>query len=179
MSEFIEPWDLPDGSEQKDLHLGRYRWAAQMIKGNVVANAACSTNYGYEILYQPGRLVVGYDRSDDALGIATRKSRPRFIKLDIQEEPFDGYTTLVCLETFEHLPRPWDFLKNLSLTVKELVMSVPIIPTKHFNEFHLHDFTADEVRDGLKNLGWNIQAEAFQDEEWLEKPTYLLIYATK
>lgn len=177
MSEFIEPYDLPDGSEQRNLHLGRYKWAKEMIRGMVVANAACSTNYGSEILKAPFRLVIGFDRNDSALDIARNKNRPFFIKLDIQDQTFDGFTTLVCLETFEHLDRPWDFLKGLSTTVKEVVFSTPIIPTKHMNEWHLHDFTKDEVRDGLKNLGWKINHEATQEEGGRE--VYLLIYATR
>lgn len=179
MAEYIEPFDLKEDEEQRKLHLGRYNWAREMVKGLVVANAACSTNYGTQILKTDGRLVVGFDRNPTALAVADAKQRPYYIKRDIQEEPFDGFTTLVCLETFEHLPKPWDFLKNLSKTVRELVLSTPVIPTKHFNEYHLHDFTTDEVRNGLKELGWTIKSEAYQDESWLDKPTYLLVYAQR
>jgi 2-polyprenyl-3-methyl-5-hydroxy-6-metoxy-1,4-benzoquinol methylase len=179
MSEFIEPFDLGEGDAQRRLHLGRYNWANEMVKGFVVANAACSTNYGYEILKKPGRLVIGFDRNDSALDIARRKNRDWFIKMDIEKERFDGFTALVCLETFEHLKEPWEFLKGLSQTVKELVLSVPCIPTKHLNEWHLHDFTVNEVREGLNKLRWQINNEALQDEPGLPCPTYFLVYATR
>lgn len=179
MSEFIEPYSLPDGDQQKDLHLYRYRWAKDHIEGSVVANAACSTNYGWEILKENGRLVIGFDRNDSALDIARKNDRYWFIKHDIQDERFDGFTSLVCLETFEHLQKPWYFLDNLSPTLKELVLSTPIIPTKHFNEWHLHDFTDEEVKQGLKDRGWNVIDTAFQDEPGLACPTYILVYATR
>lgn len=179
MSEYIHPYSLPDGDEQRRLHLERYNFARDVIRGSVVANAACSTNYGWDILKSPGRFVLGFDRNDAALACATSEGRYFFVKRDIQGEVFDGFDTLVCLETFEHLQDPWGFLKNLSPTVKELVLSTPCIPTKHFNEWHLHDFTAQEVIDGLEALGWTVQKTAYQDESPLPKPTYILLYATR
>lgn len=179
MSEYIHPYDLPDGDEQRSLHLGRYRCAAGQIKGMVVANAACSTNYGSEILAKYGRLVIGFDRNKNAIERARKDGRFNIIERDLQNETFEGFTTLVCLETFEHLERPWDFLKNIHSTVKELVLSVPCIPTKHFNEWHLHDFTTDEVLSGLASHGWQVVTTTFQDESPLPKPTYLIVYATR
>lgn len=179
MAEYIHPYDLPEGDEQRNLHLDRYNWANAHIQSNVIANAACSTNYGTPILERPQRLVVGFDRNSAALSRAYDEGRYRFIKRDIQEETFNGFTGLVCLETFEHLERPWDFLSALSCTVRELVLSVPCIPTKHFNEWHLHDFTAQEVIDGLEARGWSVQDTMYQDESPLPKPTYILIYATR
>ena len=184
MSEWIDPYSLHENHEQRKLHLGRYNWAAIHVRSQRIANAACSCNYGSHILMKAenavNREVVGFDRNENALalaekfypGIETRKQ-------DIQNETFDGFTALVCLETFEHLEKPWEFLEGLAPSVKELVMSTPVIPTKHFNEFHLHDFTLEEVREGLKARGWTIQNEAFQDEEMFAKPTYALFYATR
>ncbi len=179
MSEFIEPSYLSDNDEQKQLHLGRYKWAGDHVKGNVVANAACSTNYGHAYLKLPGRLVIGFDRNKTALGIADAFNRYYYIKRDIQTEDFDGFDSLVCLETFEHLENPLAFLDGLSKTVKELVLSVPIIPTKHFNEFHLTDFTEQEIKDILTNAGWTIKDSFYQDEQALTKPTYIIIYAQR
>lgn len=98
---------------------------------------------------------------------------------DIQNESFDGFDTLVTLGTLEHLKEPWEFLRGLSPTVKELVASVPCIPTKHFNEWHLHDFTKDGFLSSLRELGWTIEHTAEQDESGLPHPTYLLVYAKR
>lgn len=126
-----------------------------------------------------GRHVIGFDRNDMAIALAKDLYPLPILKKDIQDEPFYGFDALVCLETFEHLERPWDFLDQLSATVRELVLSVPIIPTKHFNEFHLHDFTFDQVKEGLEKRGWKVEATAYQDEENLTHPTYTLFYATR
>lgn len=180
MAEWIDPYSLPEDSEQRRLHLGRYKWAAGMIHGSKVANAACSNNYGAEILDDGLREIVGFDRNPVSLAQAKdRYKKYAVVEGDIQNQTFDGFTTLVCLETFEHLKEPWKFLDGLSKTVKELVLSTPIIPTKHFNEFHLHDFTQKDVVDGLKDRGWKIQSVAYQDESFLAKPTYILVYATR
>lgn len=179
MSEFIHPYSLNENDEQYKLHVGRYKWAAEMIKGMVVANAACSTNYGSDFLKTFGRLVIGFDRNPHALEIARKEGRNLVIDKDIQDETFEGFTTLVCLETFEHLKEPWKFLENLHPTVKEIVISVPCIPTKHFNEWHLHDFTIESFKEGIRERGWNIIHEARQDESWLPKPTYIMVYATR
>lgn len=179
MSEFLDPNTVSNSDEQYRLHMERYAWARAAIKGPIVANAACSCNYGYEILKTPGRLVIGFDRNKSALDLARSRGLNMFIEKDIQGETFDGFTSLVCLETFEHLQSPWEFLGGLSSTIKEIVLSTPIIPTKHFNEWHLHDFTEDEVKNGMQSLGWNIEQVKYQDEQMLSKPTYIWIYATK
>lgn len=179
MSEFIHPYAINKNDEQYKLHVGRYKWAAEMIKGMVVANAACSTNYGTDFLKAFGRLIVGFDRNPEALKIARSEGRDLVIDKDIQNETFEGFTTVVCLETFEHLKEPWKWLENIHPTVKEIVISVPIIPTTQFNEFHLHDFTRDGFKDGIRERGWKIIHEAFQDESWLPKPTYIAVYATR
>lgn len=179
MSEFIDPYSLPEDHEQRVLHLQRYEWAAKHITGKVVANAACSTNYGWDILKVPGRLVIGFDRNLKAFEIANANRKLHYIRKDIQGENFDGFDALVCLETFEHLKEPTRFLDGLSNTVKEIILSVPIIPTKHFNPFHLHDFTEEQVVELLKKNRWQIKEIMHQDEAGLDKPTYAVIYATR
>lgn len=70
MAEWLNPYDLPEDDEQRRLHLGRYNWAKEHIKGSVVANAACSCNYGYSILNDGTRLVIGFDRNPVGLNLA-------------------------------------------------------------------------------------------------------------
>lgn len=181
MSEWINPHKLPDGDQQKKLHLGRYAWAKEMLSINAraVANAACSCNYGHEYLKRDGRLVIGFDRNPVGLSQARGDGFDMVIEKDIQNETFDGFDAIVSLETIEHLQDPYAFVKGWSQTVKECVISVPCIPTKHFNEWHLHDFTQDDARKLVRDAGFTISSEAFQDEDGLSKPTYMLIYAKR
>lgn len=181
MSEWIDPYSLPDNDEQRRLHLGRYEWAKVNVRGANVANAACSCNYGSKILMEcnvPNRFVVGFDRNPDGLKLAReRYPNLKVIDQDIQKEMFQHFDALVSLETIEHLKDPVAFLKGLAPSVKELVASVPIIPTVGINEWHLHDFTKESFRKIVTDLGWKIEREATQDEAG--KETYLLIYATR
>lgn len=178
MSEFLDIEKLQDESEQKKLHIERYEWASNRIKGNGIANAACGTNYGARIMERAGRTIIGFDKNSKALSVA--RTFPQEVRdCDIEKERFIGFDVLVSLETIEHLKEPWAFLDRLSKDVKELVISVPIVPTKHFNEWHLHDFTEAEVLEKIKALGWTIVEMAYQNEDALPKPSYLLVYAIR
>jgi 2-polyprenyl-3-methyl-5-hydroxy-6-metoxy-1,4-benzoquinol methylase len=176
-------WDdipsLAENNPQREFHLFRYKWAAEHIFGLIVANAACGSGYGTPILAAgvPDRTVVGFDRSDDALAINAEKGYGHAIKCDIEAQNFSGYDVLVSLETFEHLKDPVSWLKVLSPDVKELVLSVPIIPTKHNNEHHLADYTEGEILNVLKALGWKVVDKAKQAE--FVPNAVLLVYAVR
>jgi O-antigen biosynthesis protein len=180
MSEWIEIPELNDDDEQKNLHLERYKWAKNKIKGTIVANAACGTNYAYQLLKDTDNLVIGFDINVDALNIARDKGRDLVIWKDIEKEEFSGFTSMVCLETLEHLKNPFVFLKNISLSIKEMVISVPIVPTKGINRWHLHDFTEESFKTDIKNLGWEIKDSFKQFEaRFLPEPTYLILYVIR
>jgi hypothetical protein len=171
--------NLPDEDPQKNFHLARYAWAAEHIFGLVVANAPCGSNYGTPMLEAgvPDRTVVGFDRSDEALAVNEEKGYGHAIKGDIETNRFAGYDAVVCLEGFEHLKDPVSWLKVLSPDVTELVLSVPIIPTKHNNEHHLADYTEGEILNILKALGWKVVDKAKQAE--FVKDAVLLVYAVR
>lgn len=176
-------WDdipsLDDGNPQKRFHLDRYQWAAEHIYGLIVANAACGSNYGTPILAAgvPDRTVVGFDRSAEALAINQEKCYGHAIECDIEQQQYHGYDVLVSLETLEHLKEPIRWLKMLSGDIKEMVLSVPIIPTKHANEHHLHNFSDTEIVNVLDALGWRIVDRKYQDE--FVKDAVLLVYAVR
>jgi 2-polyprenyl-3-methyl-5-hydroxy-6-metoxy-1,4-benzoquinol methylase len=92
---------------------------------------------------------------------------------DLHNEDMHGFDSLVSLETIEHLAHPWVWLGSLSGDVKELILSVPIIPTKHANPFHLHDFTEADVLGNLERLGWRVTDKEYQDE-WQPKAVLLV-----
>lgn len=177
MAEYLEPSELAPDDYQKQLHLGRYIWASQHIKNKMIANASCSTNYGWDLLKKSTNSVIGFDRNQEALKKAKEKGRNWFIEMDFQDETFDGFTCLVCLETLEHMEDPWRFVQRLAPTITEAVFSVPIIPTKETNKWHLHDFTEEEFKEKLKSLGWKIEHEAYQEAN--DQKVYLLVYVTR
>lgn len=177
-------WDdipsLPENDPQRDWHLFRYRWCAERLQGKLIANAACGSGYGSRILAERAMRVVGFDRNETALAIARNKYANdvcEYEYADLQDETLFGFEALCCVETLEHLPDPVAFLRRLGSTVKELALSVPIVPTKHANVHHLHDFTEQEILNILRALGWTIVETAHQDE-WKPKAV-LLVYARR
>jgi hypothetical protein len=174
-TEWCDIPSLPDSDPQKRWHLHRYEWAASRLKGVDVANAACGTAYGNNILHdgQPMCAATGYDRNDEALTVAELRGRHVQLVADLQDETMHGHDSLVTIETLEHLERPWEWLGGLSGDVKELILSVPIIPTKHANPFHLHDFTEADVLGKLERLGWRVTDKEYQDE-WQPKAVLLV-----
>lgn len=162
-SENLDVMANPTGWVEQ-LHIQRYEWAAAHLADaftdqrlESVANAACGTGYGSPIL---GRalgcvFVDGFDLDERALETA-RKRHPEycFSKRDVTDPFINNYDALVCLETIEHLDDPWTFLSHL--TVQHLVLSTPIIPTKHRNPFHKWDFTKAEIDAALRTAGYTI-----------------------
>lgn len=176
-TEWCDIPSLPDSDPQKRWHLERYEWAAKLLTGNMVANAACGTNYGTPILQAkvPYRRVVGFDRSVAAL--MTNKSGEWKLIDDLHDETFVGFDSVVSLETIEHLERPWEWIAGLAPNVKELILSVPVIPTKHANKFHLHDFTAMQITARIYMLGWRITDDEYQTE--FQSKAVLLLRAVR
>jgi hypothetical protein len=174
-SEWSDIPSLPDTDPQKVWHLYRYEWAAKRLTGKLVANAPCGANYGSPMLYRDGveRYVWGFDRSHEAANVARAKGYGEVIVCDIQTKTFGGFDAVVCLEGLEHLQDWKAFLSNLSGSVKELIASVPIIPTKHANPFHLHDIEDNELPVFLAEQGWTIKETEYQDE-WATKAVQLV-----
>jgi hypothetical protein len=59
--------------------------------------------------------------------------------------PDFGWDVSVCFETLEHLTNPQHLADQVAKAKRLVIVSVPTRPTKHFNHFHLHDFTVDDV----------------------------------
>lgn len=149
----------PDNIEENDsfnketleLHLARYLFARENLKGKNILDCACGVGYGTELLSRNASRdmhFTGVDVSKDAIQYANR----RYKKDNIEFIIADGTTlhseikfdSIVTLETIEHLPDPWAFIENLvSLLSKNgrIIASVPVTPSVDGNPYHLHDFT--------------------------------------
>jgi hypothetical protein len=177
-TEWCDIPSLPDSDPQKRWHLHRYEWAAERLAGDVVANAPCGSNYGTPILSENAmgysRSVVGFDRSREAARISSEKDYGAVRVMDLERESIGGdFDSLVCLEGFEHLREPWTWLAKQPDSVRELILSVPIVPTKHANPFHLNDFDEAAIVNGLASHGWHITDKDYQDE-WQPKAVLLV-----
>jgi SAM-dependent methyltransferase len=151
-----ESTDPSDRSLQE--HLERYRTALRFVEpGDTVVDAGCGVGYGSAMLAEGAKRVIGLDVSAEALEHArTRFPRPNleFRRLDLDEEEIPECDVLVALECIEHLERPEEFLSRaLARTARLAVISTPVTPTTHRNEFHLHDWEAAEVESMVQP--WN------------------------
>jgi cyclopropane fatty-acyl-phospholipid synthase-like methyltransferase len=69
-------------------------------------------------------------------------------------EPFD---VVISFETIEHLKNPTYFLTQLSNYLTSngvLMMSVPLGETRHFDPYHLHAFTHEQIFTLLEATGF-------------------------
>jgi len=141
---------LPESDAIRRRHEFRYQTAAEFAYGLTV-DAACGFGCGSLLLADKADTVVGFDRDSNALDVAQRYYDyvPQHIMefhcadLDKLELPPCHY--LVCIETLEHLHAPRVFLAKAMSSADRIFLSVPIIPTKQRNQYHLHDFTFNEV----------------------------------
>lgn len=168
----IREWDdipdLGDDDYQKHLSLVRYRWAASCVRpGAIIAHCGCGTNYGSPMLRAAGaHRVVGIDSGVAQKQINDERGYGEMCVADLELLELEGFDTMVCLETLEHLQDPQGWLKRISPDVKDFIISVPIVPTKHRNQFHKHDLQRDQVRGWLQDIGCQILDERTQDDPY-------------
>lgn len=132
--------------EHETGHVYRYELAAQWINdGETVIDAACGIGYGAQVIAATKAVTyLGVDQPD----VIDQRFAPfgsfESHDLDIWT-PTHQFDVAVCFETLEHLHNPEHMVSWLKQAKRLIILSVPTIPTKHFNEFHLHDFTVDDI----------------------------------
>lgn len=150
-----------DGAERA--HLFRYYLARGFItEKDQVVDVACGCGYGSEILAEVAERVIGIDYDPGSIKHAKEFHIPRskgdldFWEGDLNRiERLPESDVIISIETIEHLRDPERFAELLKSAARRLIfVSTPIVPTKHANPHHLHDFTVDQI-EGI-----------FGDDEW-------------
>jgi SAM-dependent methyltransferase len=128
-------------------HEARYALAAGFLRpGDVVVDAACGIGYGALLLDAHGDVTYyGVDIDVSVVAVA-EDPRRTFIEADLLEwkPPFE-FDVAVGFETIEHLENYEPYLDWLRRARRYIIVSVPIVPSKHVNVFHVHDFERDDV----------------------------------
>lgn len=151
-------------------HVARYRFAAELLGGDAVLDAACGCGYGSAILAQAGCLTVGVDKAPEAIAWARSyfgAGRTVFLERDLAqvEGPFDA---VVSFETLEHLDDPLPALAAFAACAHTLVASVPnetLNPYRaerfpdHVRHYSPADFDALLRAAGWRPLAWHHQAD--------------------
>jgi cyclopropane fatty-acyl-phospholipid synthase-like methyltransferase len=128
-------------------HEVRYALAAGFLRpGDVVVDAACGIGYGALIL-DAHRDVTYYGVDRDTSVVAVEEDeRRKFIEADLQTwQPSFEFDVAVGFETIEHLEDYRTYLDWVRRARRYILLSVPIVPTKEWNVFHVHDFERDDI----------------------------------
>lgn len=149
------------GGETLKLHMDRYIFAAKHISGNSILDIACGAGYGSYLLASryPNAQVFGLDLSNSAITYA--RSRYQLPNLTFESgdamrfEHVSRFSSIVSLETIEHLPDPSLFLTRLKTELMAsdgiFVGSVPVTPSVDANPHHITDFSESSFRRLIAN----------------------------
>ena len=142
MFERISPEQVAD----QPGHVYRYELAASWLEpGERVLDVACGVGYGAKLMSDLMPLeYVGVDKIVPAPEFAGLGQFHAGVNLD-EWVPGFAWDVSVCFETLEHLENPQHLADQVAKAKRLVIVSVPTRPTKHFNKYHLHDFTVDDV----------------------------------
>ena len=118
-------------------HVARYQFAKQFCAGKTVADIACGTGYGMQILSTVSSCVDGYDKQ--------LLCGNQVIDLD-SENWAKPYDVIVSFETIEHLSQPDLFLQNAARTAQLFIVSTPIGEFRGYNPHHKQVWTFEQFK---------------------------------
>lgn len=138
-------------------HWHRYAWAAEVVKGLDVLDAACGEGYGSHLLAARARSVTGLDIGEDAVAHARERyarDNLAFERGDATQLPYgdDSFDVVVSFETLEHLEAQETLLGEFRRVLRPdgfLVISSPdrktySDETGYDNPFHVRELYRDE-----------------------------------
>ncbi len=152
-----------------EIHIQRYRLAAEHCVGRTVLDAGCGTGYGTDFLRRAGSgEIVGVDLSSEAIAEAEAnygRDGVRFLvgdleKLDEMRDLPGSVDVVVNLENLEHLHRPEAFLRAARARLRPsegiFITSTPNGRLTEFdaqgrnvNPYHVKEFTHEEFLELL------------------------------
>jgi hypothetical protein len=144
--ERISERQLMTDAVQAAIHRYRYMVAAQFATdADTVVDAACGVGYGREYF------------GGDWIG-ADKEPPPGALCVDLCTwDPAFPYDVWVGLETIEHLPMLDRYVEAAKRARRTIVISTPIVPTRHLNPWHLWDFTRESLEDLFLDDGeWKV-----------------------
>jgi SAM-dependent methyltransferase len=138
-------------------HWHRYAWAAPLVVGKRVLDAACGEGYGSHLLKATAADVIGVDLSEQAVGHARSKyadSNLSFRQANVTHLPLedDSVDVVVSFETLEHLSEQDEMLAEFRRVMRPdgfLLISSPDRKTYsddsgYDNPFHVRELYRDE-----------------------------------
>jgi 2-polyprenyl-3-methyl-5-hydroxy-6-metoxy-1,4-benzoquinol methylase len=127
-------------------HSYRYELAASWLEpGERVLDVACGIGYGAKLMTDITPVkYVGVDKVVPDREFSQLGKFYAGVNLDTWVPDF-GWDVSVCFETLEHVGDPQHLAEQVSKAERLVIVSVPTRPTTHFNPYHLHDFTVEDI----------------------------------
>ena len=165
--ERLTPGEFPELIENE--HMERYRFAAGLARGKKVADVACGTGYGSQLLATSGGAasVCGVDISESAVRFAQEHFAAPNLKFIVASAeklsplPDQEFDLVVSFETIEHLPNVQTYLGEIKRILRpggQFLVSTPdrrigsvmyLFTRRPANQFHVHEYTRTELLDLL------------------------------
>lgn len=161
----LVPLDYPDERAYclGLIHQKAYRRAAGMAAGCDVLDLGCNNGYGTRIVAESARTIVGVDVSSRAIQSARESDGPadiRFELIDGLSLPFEkhSFDLVTSFQVIEHVEDVDPYLAEIVRVLRPggtVVFTTPnacirIDPgMKPWNEFHVREYTSDELRTQL------------------------------
>jgi len=155
-------------NETASEHLSRYLLASKFAHG-VVLDVASGTCYGSSILRRQANvnMVVSVDLDKDVLKYGKIVYNTDCVCADATYLPFrkNIFTSIVSLETIEHIRDQMSFLDNIKCSLKQggkLILSTPnkIITSpflpKPLNPYHVNEFYLGTLLNILRKNGFKV-----------------------
>jgi len=140
-------------------HINRYIFAAPFIHNKIVADIACGSGYGSQILANRGaRKVIGIDCDKKTIQYAKTRypRRNASYKIgDANDLPFTSSSidVVVSFESIEHLKKPLKFLNETKRVLKKSGLLIVSTPNKKYsigdNPFHYKEYGLKEFSQML------------------------------
>lgn len=165
------------GYDTLALHLERYHYAGKHLNPGPIADIACGSGYGSYLIATEYSAkidsVTGLDISKDAIAYANQHFKHpliHFIQADANQfTPGSLFSTIISLETIEHLVAPDTFVRKLSSMLipgGRIIASAPVTPSMDANPYHLTDFSVSSFKNLFIKNGFSEQASFIQLQKY-------------
>lgn len=131
------PEAFDDAENISQMHLERYKFAYNYVRGKNVLDIACGEGYGSDLLSNIASNVIGVDIDNEAVGNAKNKYKKENLKFlvgGVDKIPLEdgSVDVLVSFETIEHVnfKKQLSFLKEVDRVLKKDSLFIVSTPDK-------------------------------------------------
>lgn len=182
--EFIDRFESIEDYCLHLMHRRSYEEAAALSRQKDVLDFGCNNGFGTNVLSQSAKSVIGVDVSPSALADARiRFPGQDFRLVDGVSLPFDSaaFDVVVSFQVIEHIADLGPYLAEIVRVLKPGGQAVFTTPNaeirldpgmKPWNRFHVHEYSADELRTSLSSAFADVVVRGLFAKEELYQVEY-------